>query len=432
MTQVVLIGRQGVGKSTIFKLLVGKSLAKRSEYLPTRDRDYRDIDLNGISLSLVDTGGLYNDAEQPLARQITEQALQAASTAGLIILVLDHRSGITYEDLAIAKSIRKYAVPKIVLLNHASDSTTPEEYFKLGIKDVCMINKSITTFHKELTKFLYPVVQDLPIAAPIENSANNPRMAILGRPNVGKSTLINQLLGEQRIITSNIPGTTTATVEIPFSFDRQDFTLIDTAGIRRKAKISDATEISMNQHSLGALRSADIVVYILDITQGLVDQDMKMLGQIIEQGKPLVIAINKIDLLSQLAIKSSKADITKSLHFVSHVPIKLISAATKTSLQSLLKQVHGVWSRSQINISTSMATKIMQHALDEHPPGKAFGHIIKPRYAHIGKLNPHTIIIHGARVSKLNRTYLKYLSNYFYKQLDLLGIQLKIVTKDSK
>lgn len=427
---VTIVGRPSVGKTSIFNLLTKGTTAKK--LLPTRDRQYADFVVDDREYACIDTGGLQFKKDDRFAELILDQINYAIQEATIIMLVIDGRVGLTYDDEKIVSLIRKSDKNIMLVVNFADHMENLGILNKLGLSHVCYLNslsrKDITNVKEEIAGITENIIGENAVV--IEDDPNVIKLAIVGRPNVGKSTLVNRLLGNNRTIISEIPGTTLASVEIPYEHKGKKFNLIDTAGIRKKKKINDLLEKKIISESLRAIDFADVVVCMVDASEGIVDQDFKLISHIVKVGKPVIIAVNKIDLLDKLEQKKLHDQLIFSLKHAKFLQIYQISALKGVKISGLMSLVHKTFNRTTQKISTSTLNNILLEAMDAHQPPLINKRRAKLKYAHIGSLNPHIIIIHGTRTKDLPKSYTRYLSNCFHKSLNLFGVQFKLVFKE--
>ncbi|MDB6096453.1 MAG: ribosome biosis GTPase Der [Francisellaceae bacterium] len=432
---IAIVGRPNVGKSTLFNQLTRSRDALVVD-LPgvTRDRHYGEGRLGDIPFLVIDTGGI-GTIEKEVEALMSEQSWQAINEADIIFFMCDARVGLLDSDRQIANRLRKHSKKSIYLIVNKTDGLDQDQalidFYALGFAKVVAIaashGRGVTQLIEEVlapyeTEFLTP-----------ENAAidNRIKVAIVGRPNVGKSTLVNRLLGEERVIVFDEPGTTRDSIYIPFERNGELFTLIDTAGVRRRAKVNETVEKFSVIKTLQAIKETQVVILVIDATLGLLDQDLNLLGFIIESGKALVIAINKWDGLPL----ESKTDIKKAidfrLNFVDFAKMHFISALHGTNVGHLFESVLRAYRSATKDLSTSVLTRLLELAVKKHPPHLHQGRRIKLRYAHNGGHNPPIIVIHGNQTEAVTESYKRYLINFFRVQLKLEGTPLRIEFKTS-
>lgn len=427
---VALLGRPNVGKSTLFNRLTKTRDALVAD-VPgvTRDVKVGVGRIGTASYLVVDTGGIDN-SNAPLAAQITQQALLALEECESGLLLIDAREGLTSADRELAQHLRKSNKPLYLAVNKC-EGQDPEavaaEYAELGIHPVFAISAShgtgVASMIDAITAAWVPQdTQDAVADAGI-------RVAICGRPNVGKSTLVNRMLGEHRMITADLPGTTHDSVAIPLERHGRNYTLIDTAGLRRKSKVTDVIEKFSAIKSLQAIDLAHVVVVVLDAREGLSDQDLTVLGSVVECGRSLVVAINKWDGLSSDLRDEMRREIDRRLDFVDFATTHTISALHGTGVGELFETIDAAWQSAHVDVPTKVLTELLELALERHSPPLIRGRRIKLRYAHFGAKNPPTVIIHGTQTDEVPATYQRYLSNFFRNALKLVGTPVRIEFK---
>ena len=432
---IALVGRPNVGKSTLFNCLTETRRALVAD-LPglTRDRQYGLGKRGPRPYLAVDTGGLTGETEG-LAGLVARQAWLAIEEADVVLLLVDGRAGLTSADEEIAGRLRRLGKPLYLVINkteHLDLPTASAEFYRLGLNQVYAISAAhhrgvdslIEAVHKELETLQGEVQTDLPAA-----DEGAIRLAIVGRPNVGKSTLVNRLLGEERVLAFDRPGTTRDSVAIPFKKDGQHFTLIDTAGVRRRSRVVDAVEKFSIIKTLQSIEQAHVVVMVLDARQGIGEQDATLLGFIVESGRALVLAVNKWDRLDQDTRKVVRRDLERKLAFLDFAKTYFISALHGSGIMDVLNSVRDAYESATRNLSTPELTRILEDAMASHQPPLVHGHRIKLRYAHQGGQNPPLIVIHGNRTEHVPDSYKRYLANVYRKALGLWGTPVRIEFK---
>ena len=428
---IALVGRPNVGKSTLFNYLTRSREALVADYPGlTRDRQYGRILRGNRDCLLVDTGGITDDADgiNAFAKQQVQVALQEAD---LIFFLLDAREGINASDQAIVDMLRKLDKP-VVLVANKIDGINAElavsELYSLAMGEPAPIaashGRGVAELLQRIDEF-FPEENE-PSVEEIDRGVG---IAIVGRPNVGKSTLVNRLLGEQRVVVFDQPGTTRDSIYIPFEHDGKHFTLIDTAGMRRRAKISLAIEKFSVIKTLQAIEKANVVIYMIDASEGVTDQDAHLLGLVLEAGRALIIGLNKWDGLTSDQKVTVRRQIDIKLPFLEFAEKHPISALHGSGVGKLFDVIHKLYDASMVDLSTSMLSNILQQAVAAYQLPLVKSRRVKLKYAHQGGHNPPVIVIHGNQTDALPGAYKRYLMNYFRKRLKLEGTPLRIQLK---
>lgn len=428
MIQVLaIVGRPNVGKSTLFNCLTASRDALVSD-LPglTRDRQYGTAEIGQHRFVAIDTGGL-SDEKDDLLQLTAEQAFLAILEADKILFVVDARAGIMPGDELIAKKLRATQKPVYLVLNKSEDldeNISAADFYSLGFGAPI----SISAAHKRgITELINTVfaTNELP-PAPEETEETGVKLAIVGRPNVGKSTLTNRMLGEERVIVFDRPGTTRDSIFIPLKRHDDLYTLIDTAGVRRKGKVFEAIEKFSVVKTLQAIDAANVVLVVLDAHEGVTDQDLRLIGFILECGKALVIAINKWDGMDAYAREQTQSSVDRRFKFIPFVRVHYISALHGTGVGNLFASINEAYASATKKLATPELTKILEKAVQSHTPPLVNGRRVKLRYAHAGGQNPPVIVIHGNQVNALPDSYKRYLANTFQERLKLMGTPVRI------
>jgi GTP-binding protein len=432
---IALVGRPNVGKSTLFNSLTRTRDALVAD-LPglTRDRQYGIGQRGPGAYVVVDTGGL-TDENEGISGLVARQAWRAIKEADLILLLVDGRAGLTVADQDIADQLRRTGKSVHLIINkaeHRDPDVISADFHALGLEHLHVIaaehNQGIETLMEEVFAAL-PTTAEAEDASGTEN-AKPPedaiKLAVVGRPNVGKSTLVNRLLGEERMLASDLPGTTRDSVAVPFERDGQRYVLIDTAGVRRRSRISETVEKFSVIKALQAIEQAHVVVLVLDARQGISEQDASLLGLVLDSGRALVIGVNKWDHLDPDTRAQVKSDLDRRLGFLDFAKIHFISALHGTGVGELLASVRAAYSAATRKLSTPELTRILEDAVSAHQPPLVQGHSIKLRYAHQGGQNPPLIIIHGNRINHVPEAYRRYLVGVYRKRLQLWGTPIRV------
>ncbi|HEY5701652.1 MAG TPA: ribosome biogenesis GTPase Der [Gammaproteobacteria bacterium] len=424
---VVIAGRPNVGKSTLFNCLTRRRDALvANEPGVTRDRIYGIADADERRILVVDTGGLTPDSEN-VARLVHSQAERAVEEADLVLFVVDARAGLTPDDEEVANWLRRASRPVVLVVNKI-DGLDPDvaqsEFHSLGLGEPVPIAAAHRSGVHRLTEIVCSQLPEFPQTEDPESG--RVRVCILGRPNVGKSTLINQAVGEERVVAHDAPGTTRDSIEVPFERNGREYLLIDTAGVRRRARVSVAVEKFSVLKSLRAVSNCDVVVLMVDAEDGIVDQDLHLLGIALEAGRSLVIAVNKWDRLRGDDRRRLEDALERALTFAAFVPRVFISALKGTGLPRLFGAIDRVWRARQTKMSTPRLTRLLQDAVTRNAPPVVKGRRVKLRYAHAGGGDPPRIIVHGNQADALPAAYRRYLVRIFRESLGLAGTPLEL------
>jgi GTP-binding protein len=424
---IAIVGRPNVGKSTLFNCLTQSRDAMVAD-IPgvTRDRIYGHGKVGDKPYIVIDTGGIGID-EEGVDELTAKQAEQAISESNLILFIVDARAGLMPADKFIAKKLRKLNKDLILVVNKTeglNQDNINAEFEKLGFKNKISISAS----HRENINDL---VEKFPVAEEeLVEESQGIKIAIVGKPNVGKSTLVNRILGEERVIVFDAPGTTRDSIYIPFERQNKKYTLIDTAGVRRKSHIREAIEKISVVKTLQAIEEAHVVLFLVDAQSGLSEQDLGLLGFILSLGKALVIAINKWDGLDNYTREQIRKKLDRKLVFIDFAEIKFISALHGTGVGELFGDIKRAYDSAMKELPTPLLTKILEKAVIQHQPPLVGGRRIKLRYAHAGGHNPPIIVIHGTQTDDLPNSYRRYLSSYYRKALKLVGTPVQINFKE--
>ena len=430
---IALVGRANVGKSTLFNALTGTRDALVASIAGlTRDRQYGEIIINDRPCLLIDTGGLTYE-KNDLNPLIDAQVEAALVEADVILLLVDAKVGLHPFDEKIAKRLRELGKPCSVVVNKVDrqdEALACSEFYGLLGSPIAIAaahRRGLADLKEIVAKHLpMPVLQTEILNDEDDTSI---RVAVVGRPNVGKSTLINRLLGEDRVIVFDAPGTTRDSICLPFKRDEQDYTLIDTAGVRRKYKTGEAIEHFSVAKSMQAIQLANVIILVIDARSNVVDQDLHLLGYILESGKALIITVNKWDGLSSYDKQRVLSELDRRLRFIDFLKPRMISALHGTGVGDLFKQINKVYQAAMCDLSTVKLTRILEQAVLSHQPPLVRGRRVKLRYAHAGGHNPPTVVIHGKQTAALPEAYLRYLANTFRQALGVEGSPVRIVMR---
>jgi len=431
---VALVGRPNVGKSTLFNYLTRSRDALVADYPGlTRDRQYGRCRRGERDFLVVDTGGI-GAADAAVDQAALHQVEQALAEADLVLFLVDAREGLTAADEEIADRVRRLGKPVILVINKI-DGEDPAmaaaEFSVLGFGEPAMI---AAAHGRGVARLLERIESCLPPSpATEEGGEKNPaiRVAVLGRPNVGKSTLINRLLGEERVVVADHPGTTRDAIEVPFERDGRRYVLVDTAGIRRRARVEEAVEKFSIVKALQAMASAHVVIFLIDASEGVTDQDARLLGMVLEAGRALVIGLNKWDGLTEDQKRKVKAQLETQLYFVDFADKLPISARHGTGVGNLFDRIEPLYRQAQAEFTTSRLTRILQEAVTANPPPLVRGRRIRLKFAHQGGKNPPTIVIHGNQTEQVPESYRRYLSRRFRDRLGIRGTPIRLEFRSS-
>lgn len=430
---VALVGRPNVGKSTLFNYLTRSRDALVADYPGlTRDRKYGRVKRGGKDCLVVDTGGISDESQGAdfVARKQLQIALEEAD---IVFFLVDAREGINSGDEAIAHSLRRLNKPIVLVSNKIdglNEAIATIDFYSLALGEPFKITATHGKGVAELLSEFDRLIRFDDDA--IEAEEKGIAIAVIGRPNVGKSTLVNRLLGEQRVVVFDEAGTTRDSIYIPFERNKQKFTLIDTAGMRRKSKVTSLVEKFSIIKALKAVEKSNVVIYLIDAREGITDQDAHLLGMIIEAGRALIIGLNKWDGISIDQKNQIKRQIAIKLPFVDFAEKHPISALHGSGVGKLFDVVHDLYDATMTDMSTPVLTRILKEAVTAHQPPMVKGRRIKLKYAHQGGRNPPTVIIHGTQTDALPVAYNRYLMNYFRAQLALKGTPIKVILKSSE
>ncbi|WP_440874560.1 ribosome biogenesis GTPase Der [Thalassotalea sp. PLHSN55] len=453
---VALVGRPNVGKSTLFNRLTRSRDALVADYPGlTRDRQYGQAQVEDHPFIVIDTGGIHGD-EEGIDALMAEQSLTAIDEADAVLFLVDARAGLTSADIGIADYLRKQNKKVFLAANKVdgidADSAVAEFYaLSLGEevhKIAAAHGRGVTQLLTlALTPHIEALGEDLSAdgdefdgdieLSDAEDITDAPeehdkiKLAIIGKPNVGKSTLTNRILGEERVVVYDMPGTTRDSVYIPMERNGREYTLIDTAGIRRRKNVTDVVEKYSVIKTLRAIEDANVCLLIVDAQEGITDQDLSLLGFILESGRSLVLAVNKWDGLDDYVKDRIKSELDRRLGFIDFARVHFISALHGTGVGHLFESVEEAFVSATKRISTSMVTKILDMAVFDHQPPMHNGRRIKLKYAHAGGYNPPIIVIHGNQAKNLPLSYKRYLMNYYRKSLKIMGTPIRIEFKET-
>ena len=432
LNTVAIIGRPNVGKSTLFNKLTKSRSAIVSNFSGlTKDRNYGLLSIGDSKTFLIDTGGIDSSKKESIENEISEQAWIAVDESSLVLFVIDGSEELTNLDSKILENLRKRNKKFIAILNKNDKknfSNASLDLSQKGIKDSISISAEHSIGLDELKKYLKSN-----IAENISDTeeGNSPKISIIGRPNAGKSTLINTLSLKDRVIVSPLAGTTIDAINVPIEFGERKYELFDTAGIRKGYKTKTNIEYFSYVRAMHAASESDITILLIDADSGLVDQDLKILSMIEKFGKPIILAINKIDLLSRKKMKEFFDNKKMEKRFFEDLKLVKISALKGKGFKKLFKEIDDTLQKSVTKFTTSKLNRILKRVIEERSPPSVSGKSLKFRYIHFAGINPTTLVIHSSQDKKLPANYKKYIYNSFKKYLDLKSIQLKIIFRKS-
>jgi GTP-binding protein len=435
---IALVGRPNVGKSTLFNRLTRSRDALVAD-MPglTRDRHYGEGRMGERPFLVIDTGGFEPVAKDGIMHEMAKQTKQAVAEADVVIFIVDGRQGMTPHDKTITDFLRKTGRSVMLVVNKAEGmkyTSVTADFYELGLGDPYVISSAHGDGVMDLVdEALNLAFAQRPSEEEIPDTANRgTRIAIVGRPNVGKSTLVNTLLGEERVIAFDMPGTTRDSIEIPFEREGKQYTLIDTAGIRRRGKVFEAIEKFSVVKTLQSISEANVVVLLLDAQQDISEQDAHIAGFILESGRALVVGVNKWDGLTSDKRDEIKIDIERKLSFLSFAKTHFISALKSTGVGPLMKSVDAAYVAATTNLSTPRLTRALIEAVEHQQPRRKGSIRPKLRYAHQGGQNPPIVVIHGNALDAIDQNYKRYLEKHFRETFSLVGTPLRIELRSGK
>ncbi len=435
---IALVGRPNVGKSTLFNRLTRSRDALVAD-LPglTRDRHYGEGRLGERPFLVIDTGGFEPVAKEGIMHEMAKQTKQAVAEADVVIFIVDGRQGLTPHDKTITDFLRKSGRSVMLVVNKSEGmkyTSVAADFYELGLGDPYVISAAhgdgVMDLVDEALNLVFaqrPEQEEIP-----DPAGRGIKIAIVGRPNVGKSTLVNTLLGEERVIAFDMPGTTRDSIEIPFERDGKQYTLIDTAGIRRRGKVFEAIEKFSVVKTLQSISEANVVLLLLDAQQDISEQDAHIAGFILESGRALVVGVNKWDGLTSDKRDEIKMDLERKLNFLSFAKFHFISALKSTGVGPLIKSVDSAYAAAMTNLSTPKLTRALIEAVEHQQPRRKGSIRPKLRYAHQGGQNPPIVVIHGNALEALDDNYKRYLEKHFRETFSLVGTPLRIQLRSSK
>ena len=433
---IALVGRPNVGKSTLFNRLTKSRDAIVADFAGlTRDRHYGNGRQGKHEYIVIDTGGFEPDASSGIYREMARQTQQAVAEADVVVFVVDARAGVSAQDHDIANYLRRLSKPCVLVANKAEgmqEGAQLSEFYELGLGEV----HGISAAHGQGIRSLVEMALGLlhlpePEEEDLSSDKSTIRLAVAGRPNVGKSTLINTWLGEERLVAFDLPGTTRDAITVPFERNGQRFELVDTAGLRRKGRVFEAIEKFSVVKTLQAIESAHVVVLLLDATQGVTDQDAHIAGYILESGRAVVLAVNKWDAVDDYQRQLLERSIETRLAFLRFASMHFISAKKRQGLGPLWASIIQAYKAATCKMPTPVLTRLLLEAVQFQSPKRSGMFRPKLRYAHQGGMNPPVIVIHGNSLEHVSDAYKRFLEGRFRKEFDLVGTPLRIEFKTS-
>ena len=430
---VALVGRPNVGKSTLFNRLTRTRAALVADFPGlTRDRHYGDGLVGPLPYLVIDTGGFEPVAAEGVVREMAAQAELAIAESDVVVFVLDARDGLTPQDRRIAERLRRAGRRIVLAVNKAEGLpvAATAEFHELGLG----MPHAISAAHGDGVGALMELVLEgfaPDEAAETLDGSGRVRVAVVGRPNAGKSTLVNALLGEERMIAFDAPGTTRDAIAVDFDYGATPYRLIDTAGLRRKGKVFESIEKFSVVKTLQAIEQCNVAVLLLDGRAGIADQDAHIAGYILESGRAMVVAVNKWDGLDSYQRSTIKREVEQRLHFLDWAPAHFISARSQTGLASLMRSVASAHKAAFAKLPTPRLTRSLQAAIERQPPPRSGRFRPKMRYAHQGGQNPPVVVIHGSGLGDVAASYRRYLEGWFRDSFELAGTPLRIEFRSS-
>lgn len=430
---IAIVGRPNVGKSTLFNCLTrSRDALVADQPGMTRDRKYGEGKIGDHGFIAIDTGGLSGEAED-LDLRMAKQVWLAAEEADAVLFLVDARDGPVSGDDDIARNLRQLNKPVMLVVNKIDGvdyDVATAEFFALGLGEPYGIAAS---HGRGVTSLVETLFEKFPEAEVIEEeNYKGIKIAVVGKPNVGKSTLVNRMLGEERVLAMDMPGTTRDSIYIPFERNGEDYVLIDTAGVRKRGRVDNVLEKFSVIKALQAIERANVVVFVVDAQEGVSDQDANLLGFVLDAGRALVVTINKWDGMANEEREWVKSELHRKLQFVNFAKFHFISALHGTGVGDLYESIHSAYNAATKDLATPLLTNILEDAVSAHQPPMVNGRRIKLRYAHQGGRNPPIIVIHGNQTDKVPNAYRRYLVNVYRDQLQLLGTPVRVEFKAGK
>ncbi|WP_370679064.1 ribosome biogenesis GTPase Der [Comamonas sp. GB3 AK4-5] len=435
---IALVGRPNVGKSTLFNRMTKSRDAIVADFAGlTRDRHYGQGKQGKHEYIVIDTGGFEPDASKGIFKEMAKQTRQAVAEADVVLFIVDARAGVSAQDHEIAGYLRRLGKPAMLVANKAEgmlEGAQLTEFYELGLGGV----QAVSAAHGQGVRGVVELaLGQLKLPDPEEETLDDVekapiRLAVAGRPNVGKSTLINTWLGEERLVAFDMPGTTRDAISVPFERNGQKFELIDTAGLRRKGKVFEAIEKFSVVKTLQAIEDANVVLLLIDATQGVTDQDAHIAGYVLESGRAVVVAVNKWDAVDDYQRQMLERSIETRLSFLKFAPLHFISAQKRQGLGPLWASLTQAHKSATCKMPTPVLTRLLLEAVQYQTPKKVGAYRPKMRYAHQGGMNPPVIVVHGNSLEHVTEAYKRFLEGRFRKEFNLVGTPLRIEMKTSQ
>lgn len=430
---VAVVGRPNVGKSTLFNQIGGRRISIVDD-IPgvTRDRIYTEAEWLGRKFTLVDTGGFEPFSQEDIPQQIRQQAGIAIDTADVIVFVVDGQQGLTTDDIEVAAILRKTEKPVVLAVNKLDSTSLHDaryEFYKLGIGEPLIVS----AVHKHgLGDLLDSVIEHFDSQSMDEQTADSIKIAVVGKPNSGKSSLVNRILGEQRVIVSDVPGTTRDAVDTTFAFEGRDYTIIDTAGIRKKSKIDESLEYYSVLRAMSAINRCDVALIVIDASEGITEQPVKIAGLVHEEGKPSILVMNKWDLIEKdtHTINEYRKKIMENFSYMDYAPSLFISAKSGLRVNKTIEMVDEVYAQYSKRITTGIFGKCLYEATAANQPPSHRGRELKIYYGTQVSVKPPTFVLFVNDAELMHFSYLRYLENFFRKTLGMENVPVRIILRE--
>lgn len=430
---VAVVGRPNVGKSTLFNQIGGRRISIVDD-IPgvTRDRIYTEAEWLGRKFTLVDTGGFEPFSQEDIPQQIRQQAGIAIDTADVIVFVVDGQQGLTTDDIEVAAILRKTEKPVVLAVNKLDSTSLHDaryEFYKLGMGEPLIVS----AVHKHgLGDLLDSVIEHFDSQSMDEQTADSIKIAVVGKPNSGKSSLVNRILGEQRVIVSDVPGTTRDAVDTTFAFEGRDYTIIDTAGIRKKSKIDESLEYYSVLRAMSAINRCDVALIVIDASEGITEQPVKIAGLVHEEGKPSILVMNKWDLIEKdtHTINEYRKKIMENFSYMDYAPSLFISAKSGLRVNKTIEMVDEVYAQYSKRITTGIFGKCLYEATAANQPPSHRGRELKIYYGTQVSVKPPTFVLFVNDAELMHFSYLRYLENFFRKTLGMENVPVRIILRE--